>query len=76
MTESRLPPPPRSHSFTNPSSTSQSFATSCGSWPSTSTLEFSSCAIALFSFAVIGARTSAIAGCCFRALLLISGAAL
>ncbi|GAA5615700.1 hypothetical protein Spla01_06917 [Streptomyces platensis] len=59
-----------------PSRTSQSFATSCGSSPSTSTRAFSRWASAPVSRLVIGARRSAMAGYFLMVALFISGAAL
>lgn len=62
--------------LTKPSCVIQSSATSCGSWPWTSTFAFRSCATVLFSFFVTGSMTSAICGYFFRALELMTGAAL
>lgn len=71
-----FPAPAGQSCFTNPSDVIQSSATSCGSWPWTSTFAFRSCATVLFSFFVTGSMTSAICGYFFRALELITGAAL
>jgi len=59
-----------------PCSISQSFATLCGSSPSTSTFAFSSCAICVVSRALSGFSSSAIAGHLSIVALWISGAAL